>query len=52
MKSISLAGAAALVFTLAACGGGGGNNGTASLAPPNGPVPTIPAVLSGTSNTT
>ena len=52
MKSFSMAGAAALVLTLAACGGGGGNNGTASLAPPNGPVANVAAPNGGDWTTT
>jgi len=53
MKSYSLAGAAALALTLAACGGGGGgNNGTASLAPPNGPVANVAAPNGGDWTTT
>jgi protein-disulfide isomerase len=47
MKSLFRAGAAFLVLTLAACGGGGGNNGTASFAPPNGPVANVAAPNGG-----
>jgi protein-disulfide isomerase len=43
MKSFTIAGAAALTFTLAACGGGGGNNATANLTPANGPVANVAA---------
>ena len=43
MKNLFRAGAAALVFTLAACGGGGGNNATANLTPANGPVANVAA---------
>jgi protein-disulfide isomerase len=41
MKSFYMAGAAALVLTLAACGGGGGNNGT--IAAPSAPVANVAA---------
>ena len=43
MKSFTIAGAAALTFTLAACGGGGGNNATANLTPATGPVANVAA---------
>ena len=37
MKSLFMAGAAAVVLTLAACGGGSGNN-TAGVTPPGTPT--------------
>jgi protein-disulfide isomerase len=42
MKSLFMAGTAALVLTLAACGGGGGNN-TAGVTPPAAPVQNVAA---------
>ena len=41
MKHLFMAGAAALVLTLASCGGGGGNNGT--IAAPSAPVANVAA---------
>ena len=42
MKSLFMAGAAAIVLTLAACGGGSGNN-TAGVTPPATPVTNVAA---------
>ena len=42
MKSFSLAGAAALAFTLTACGGGGGNNAS-GVTPPSAPIANVAA---------
>ncbi len=42
MKSLFMAGAAALVLTIAACGGGGGNN-QAGVTPPATPVANVAA---------
>ena len=42
MKSKFLAGAAALILTLAGCGGGGGNN-NAGVTPPATPVANVAA---------